>query len=41
MRLAEVMPFPLEPEQAIQLDALASRFIAAAAYCQTADEHLR
>jgi len=41
VRLAELLAHPVDPIEAIELDALASRFIGSAAYCQTAEVHLR
>ena len=41
VRLAELLAHPVDPVEAIELDALASRFIGAAAYCQVAEVHLQ
>ncbi len=41
VRLATLLPSPVDPDVAIELDALASRFIASAAYCQIAEAHLK
>ena len=41
IRLAELLPLPVDPLDAIEIDALASRFVGAAAYCAVAAEYLR
>ena len=41
IKLAELLAHPVDPIEAIELDALASRFIGSAAYCQVAEVHLR
>ena len=38
--LADLLPYPIDPIEAIEIDALASRFIASAAYCQIAEVRL-
>ena len=41
IRLAELLPDPDDPIDAIEMDALASRFVGAAAYCSVAAEYLQ
>ena len=41
IRLAALLPLPVDPLDAIEIDALASRFVGAAAYCAVAAEYLQ